>query len=104
MVTMTAKEVLNAAANRIEKLGWCQGSYGVSSEGKPCRTRRMGFETDVVQTDLLGAIRFIDNREPGDEAKSLVQTLLSKENLADWNDDPKRTKEQVIALLRKAAK
>lgn len=78
---MTAYEV-------IQKYGWVQGSIGDCGSGF-C---------------LLGAVweahgqkgcRFVD------DSLLTIGRLIGKD-IDSWNDDPKRTKRQVLAVLKKA--
>lgn len=123
---MTAKQVLNGAAVRLARKGWLQGCYAVTAEdvqassagrkvraGSPCGARGNLLGTEVGATDVIGALRQMSRWSPGnseaatddavDEAKAILRRFLGVENLADWNDEEGRTKEQVIAALKGAA-
>ena len=82
----TAKTIL-MAASLIEERGWCQGEY--SRNGRLC---------------MLGAIRVAEGSD--DDASGAVARLRASMNVKfphEWNDDPKRTKEEVVAKLRAVA-
>lgn len=102
-------QILLRAADRIEKLGWCQHNYGVGENGN---ARRPGGlfdkepdQSPVRETCPIGAIRAVagNDDKAGNEAKARLYAFLGVKNLADWNDDPKRTKAEVVAAMRKAA-
>lgn len=89
-----AKALLKGAA-LIEERGWCQGDY--QSEGRLC---------------VLGAIKVAVGKEPdGDEdtdpivfrAKKAMCASVGIGLIHEWNDDPARTKEEVVAKLRAVA-
>ena len=104
-----ANQVLLLAADRIESLGWCQHNYGVGENGN---ARRPGGLLDanlnqspIRETCPIGAIRAVESdKQKGDEAKAVLSAFLGVKNIADWNDDPARTKAEVVAAMRKAAK
>ncbi len=70
------------AANLIEEKGWCQGALRTQG-GAHC---------------VLGALI---EASPSFDLKPL-QALIG-DSVAIWNDKPERTKEEIIAALRKAA-
>jgi hypothetical protein len=77
------------AADYIEKYGWCQHSH--SKAGTVC---------------LWGAICEANGGDGRlcDDAYDKVETFLQNPiGAINWNDAPGRTKDEVIALLRKAA-
>ena len=100
-------EVLDAAADRIERDGWHQGDFfpdtpsyfGIddiarilNATPKPC----------CVSGALIA--------EAGGSDLSTAETLLMQYlglrwvgELPDWNDNPSRTKEEVVGALRAAA-
>ena len=84
----TVAEVLNAAADLIEKRGWCQ-HLAFDPDGRHC---------------ALGAIWA--QRCPGPlerEAVAAVRRATGSPFVGEWNDAPQRTKEEVVEALRKAA-
>jgi hypothetical protein len=121
---MTVKQVLTGAAKRLQEKGWTQGCYGKMAEefastdgfaavpaGSPCGAGGNLVGIPVAETDVIGALR----QQAGwrasdaanaivDEAKALLRRHLAVDNLATWNDEEGRTKEQVIAALKAAAR
>lgn len=118
---MTAKQVLTGAAKRLQEKGWTQGCYALTAEtrdfegkklpaGMPCGAGGDLIDTPVAETDVIGAMRQMAGRfgvradhDVVDMAKALLRNHLGVENLATWNDEDGRTKEQVIAALKAAA-
>jgi hypothetical protein len=92
-------DVLNAAADLIERDGWVQGRY----QG-PCGEHCM--------TDALIAACQV-KEEKGEEASAwwrlygraadALETGLGTRALPGWNDAPGRTQAEVVAALRAAA-
>ena len=90
-------EILLEAANYIERHGWCQFRLA-TKEGEVCARgairRVLDISTDEVQ---------VLTRE---EAKAIWRLFeyLGQRSVSNWNDYPGRTKEQVVAALRGAAR
>jgi hypothetical protein len=88
------RQVLLDAADSIERLGWIQHALGTGS-GPRC---------------VLGAIHFA-GAERGSgwlwtgtiDAVTKMHAALGRNNLPVWNDAPGRTKDEVLALLRRVA-
>lgn len=85
--------IFDDAVKVIKEYGWTQGQAG---------NERIGY-------CLLGSIWKARMRVKAraDAQKLTITTLievLDEPALATWNDDPKRTKRQVLAALRKASK
>jgi hypothetical protein len=86
-----AKQILNFAADYIEKHGWCQRAMSMP-DGRVClfgSIRAFGFMPDEVHVEL------------GHRLKKITKGYR---NPATWNDALGRTKEEVIKALRKAAR
>ena len=83
------QQTLLDAADLIEKKGWIQGA-----NWRPGR----GF-------CVFGAIdRVAKNDGPAfNDAVKRVYSLIEGHGIAKWNDEPGRTKEEVLAMLRRAA-
>jgi hypothetical protein len=77
-----AQKTLQAAANYIEQHGWCQNA--AETEAGVC---------------ALHAIFLCGGRAPFHAERTLEQRL--GRSIVYWNDDPARTKEEVIAELRR---
>lgn len=96
---MKGYEVLELAAEYIEKNGWHKGaSFGPRRSpdldetaclvGSFCKV----IGTDVSQERLYGG------------AYKLMQSVVSNPRISQWNDAPGRTKQEVLDALQKAAK
>ncbi len=82
-----ANRLIDARQTLLNK-GWIQGQYHAPT-GECC---------------LIGALDTgIDDEREYYNACQAVRVVLNNESLADWNDHPKRKKEQVIAALNQAA-
>jgi hypothetical protein len=88
---MELAEIYSRAADYIEANGWCQYKLK-DEEGKVC---------------LIGSLLAVD---PSDAScirtlRALKQTLSGgyQDSMANWNDTPGRTEEEVIAFLREQA-
>jgi hypothetical protein len=82
---MTAAQQINRAIRRIRRRGWTQGLEGVlKRQGPYC---------------VVGSFR-------ADVPKRVVFCLclaMNDDGISDWNDEPGRTKEEVLAVMRVAA-
>lgn len=107
---MTPSELLDETANVLELFGWTQKIYGDVEEGfctigamRRVRNRCWATPEDmkVVRELLRITISF-----PPDETNRANTHWFGYSNssgIIRWNDSPERTKEQVLATLRKAA-
>ncbi len=99
--------ILERAAELIETKGWTQGSYV-----------RYGNGEEVGDTDydaecfcISGALSHASKKKDFDMmckayyflTDIICKTRNSTKCLEKWNDDPARTKEEVIAFLKSAA-
>jgi hypothetical protein len=100
-------DVLDLAAGHIDKFGWIQGDLWdvVAEREKPpseCPVCAMG----ALNMALHGTPRFPEVR-PGDLAAHDVADYLERRldgtELADWNDAPERTRDEVTRLFRETA-
>jgi hypothetical protein len=106
---MTAREILEAAADQIARTGWCTGSYA-EKNGHPVH-----FEgaDDTCKFCAEGAIRFVANykswtRDIG-QYNSMYEALKTVSQhvqfpVTSWNDMHAKDGEQVVDVLRAAAK
>jgi len=85
-----AADVLNKAADLIERDGWTQGTYQL--DGKRCVDGAISATSHDWSTWR--------NRK---EARELLRDTIGAQILVDWNDAPGRTKTEVVAALRAAA-
>jgi hypothetical protein len=82
---MTPSAVLLAAADLLERDGWCQHNY-MNDQGHRCVSQAI---YDVYRMDWMAAA-------------SLVVHCVSA-SLPEWNDAPGQNAGNVIATLRRAA-
>lgn len=106
---MTTAEVLRAAADRIEKYGWCQGGTGEQGERR-CAMRAISHAIDAafnvtIATDRRSPAAHVAKRAFEGARVALMKHLNLTGGWAvpGWNDAPGRTAEEVIAALRGAA-
>lgn len=85
---MRTRDVLREAAKVIEKYGWHQNDYGNESQGF-C---------------AIGALSKAGPLADIDTAIRALQKHVRRLSIADWNDKPGRTKEEVLKALRGAAR
>ena len=86
-----ASLVLDASADVLDRDGWNQGSY-VEEHGTRC---------------LVGAVKKVEHDfEIRRECYDFLHAVIGEPRtyLTDWNDRDGRTKDEVTAALRKAAK
>ena len=83
----------------LEKKGaWCHGAMARDKDDHPCYPG----SKDAVTWCLLGAIfKAYPERRRGVIYSKMYKFLGLHDSMSTWNDDPKRTKRQVIALLKK---
>jgi hypothetical protein len=102
--TPDTADVLDRAADLILQKGWTQEVHARDESG----------DSDFVTADsavcfcALGAISAAYGSDPSDETGVDAQFHLRKvlpayASIPDWNDDPVRTKDEVVAKLREAA-
>ena len=75
---------------------WCQGHYAFDKYGQPVNPE----SSHAVRWDLLGAIRRVYLQDG--EARTLIYDVLVAKvgPLAEWNDTPGRTQNDVLTLLK----
>jgi hypothetical protein len=92
-----ARERIRKAANLIETRGWTQHVMARDAAGKP--TARFN-DPLAASYCTLGAINAVGG---GIEEVWLLERETGIRDIPNWNDDPERTKEDVVAVLRKVA-
>lgn len=85
---MSPAEILEGAADLIERDGWCQG-HAMNDAGEMCLMQALVFTAS-------GMCEFHKLRR--------ILGHAIDEPIVEWNDRPGRTKEEVITALREAAK
>lgn len=123
LVERTLVEHLQNIKNLLLKYGWCQYAFARDNAGEKVNI----FSSDVTEFCIRGLIyRYADNDELykrillhicGSLDEDLKAKVLALNNLdledrrfvnlataflTDWNDAPKRTKEDVLSLLDKS--
>ena len=105
---MRTRDILRKTAKLLEEKGWTKYYYAVDKKGQPVPP----LSSKAYSFCLVGALCRIVDKDPlsgffGDckKTKPIIKKLNVKVGeLSNWNDDPKRTKEEVIKALRKAAR
>lgn len=83
-----AADIFKKTEQVIERLGWCQESFGDSSS-PVCLFKAL---TIAIASDYVFA-----------DAYSTIRAATGYESIIAYNDEPGRTKEQVIDMLRKCS-
>lgn len=98
----TVPEILNAAADLLEKPGaWTQGTFARSEDGQ-----RVDMWSQEAKCFCVGAaIQRIEGRHRYGAWNRFDGLTRQRgfRHMAEWNDDPKRTQAEVVATLRQAA-
>jgi hypothetical protein len=99
---MDTPQILTKAANIIGERGWFQGASvdpdgtGVCAVG----AMRVAVGLNPLPDDYVPA----DEEDVDHASEEFVQWLgIYAMSVVDWNDSPRRTKEQVITALRECA-
>jgi hypothetical protein len=88
------RELLNRAKNLIENVGWYQGYFS-----------RLDTSGQVCGYCIMGALRQARNEELFGEYSAAYHYIMDKlgvetrVEIFQYNDDPGRTKEEVLALF-----
>lgn len=95
-----ARNVLLNAADLLEKKGWTQGCDARDADG-----RTVALDSELAQSFCaIGAVhRVAAHVHDADEALNVLRRFC-RNGVSPWNDAPNRRKEEVVDLLRKAAK
>ena len=81
----------------VEK-GWCQGGLAIDNNGVQCSI----FSNKAVAWCLIGAMMKVYScRKRKMLYDKMYQFVSPQWDLVEWNDYHKRTKRQVVALLKK---
>lgn len=102
---MNEADVLEKAADLLETQGWCQDVYR-NKAGELC-------SIGAVRTAIWGDARMrttTTNKDDVELANRTLAVLADKVGVepgsvgTEWNDDPWRTKEEVVDAFKHAAK
>jgi hypothetical protein len=107
MKATTIKDTLIAAHWILTHYGWCQGSYYIDNKGQAVWDAEDVKPPSLGGCCLNGALDLVDTeglktRTDAEYLLTKVAKSKNKYNIAEWNDNPKRTKEQVLDLLNQA--
>lgn len=89
---MQPDEVLEKAAEYIAEHGWHQGS-----------AYKYGIGIDFPAACAVGAVSRVTGGSRYDDALDFLSAQVGGVYVPLWNDDPARTKEEVIETMREAA-
>lgn len=98
----TTQKILSRAADIVAQ-GWAQGWYSQDANGN----RTMPDDPNSCKFCAVGAIRKAAAEQSIQNSDTALHHFSNHEgihNIADWNDGPTRTQNQVVAALRNAAK
>ena len=82
----------------LEQKGWCQGVFAKDREGESV----LPHSPCAEQFCMLGALGAVYRDEEYLSATDCLRRTLGETSLTAWNDDPTRTKAEVIAALKRA--
>ncbi len=93
---MDVADVLDAAADYIRRYGHHKGDFRAPGGDACCVLGALSMVDNGIEYAVMGASK---------EARALRVTLqvAGPLSLAEWNDDARRTKRQVITALMEAA-
>ena len=92
----TTKQILLRAARLLETKGWTRGWFARDGHGN----KVLHSSRRASRFCAEGAIFRCGG---GADCRDALRAAADCDNIAHWNDDPKRKKSEVIAALRKAA-
>lgn len=102
-------EVLDGAADVIERDGWCQNDL-TSDDGRHCLMGAIGAHLGTLSESGWWNLLAFDEVESKITAARDAAALAAQidvgpgMNVANWNDAPERTEQEVLDALRLAAK
>ncbi len=91
-----SRDKFTRAWELIEQVGWCQGAYALDEEGRPGGALSLK-PTAYCTVGALCAI-YAHDRPTYYQNYDKLQSELG--NIITWNDDRKRTKDEVISVLK----
>ncbi len=100
-------ELLRKAAFRVgQRGGWTQHYLGRLKNGVGTYVRKALSTSEVQSHCILGALYCEYDRDPVPNIHAAYQAVVQSigtARIADWNDSPQRTQDEVIAALLGAA-
>lgn len=96
---LSVAEILDAAGIYLDDHEWIQGDYYVGEDGKPVRGSQRHHK--VHGCCAKGAILQVVKEDEWayQAACDLTEARLGGQDLDDWQDEPGRTKQEVVDLL-----
>jgi hypothetical protein len=101
-VSKDIANILECAAELIETKGWTQGSYARDANGEAVDLLDKNAECFCI----IGALSHVSwgyDFNIRCKAYQFATNILHDKSLLPWNDDPARTKEEVITFLKSAS-
>lgn len=83
----------------LKTTGWTQGAYARDFSGYSTNKCGEFAASFCVRGAILRCYPGLDSVDITDKLERHVQLISGMDNLIRWNDDPRRTKEEVIAAL-----
>lgn len=96
---MTAPEILRAAATLLIRQGWTQGVTARDAFGLPT----FAGLPEATCWCMLGAIAKVSGIWAPTGPLQLLRTYLGVHGISKWNDEPGRTRAEVVNALLGAA-
>ena len=93
-VDIEVRDLLNAAANTIERYGWEQRQWG---------SRGQGFCVLGAMIEATPNACLFPVHKTFDRARTHLRNTIQCESLTLWNDEEAQSQEQVVRVMRAAA-
>lgn len=99
---LTALDVLKASRAKLEVCELRKFSFAGDSEGRVISV----MDTNAVSFCTLGLIFHVSNEDfdyqRNTKVSEYIQAVIGENSIQSWNDQPERTKEDVLEALDKA--
>lgn len=94
-------DILNAAADLIERVGWTQDQWARTADGSTAQQDG----SDAACFCLWGAVQHVCGNDDSqtDDALAVFRAATGIQTYIEWNDTKGRTREEVVAALRQSA-
>lgn len=105
---MKPSEILTEVARRFEtgEWAWIQHSAAADAAGTPCGSRNPSAAGFCMMGGVARALHDVPDTQSGllyESCRTAIQQF-TRIRVHNWNDAKRRTMEQVVATLKKAAK
>lgn len=94
-----AKELLEDAKQLIIKKGWTQLYYARNAEGYPVEAMDESAASFCIVGALERASLYAYRGSDLRGARKAIHLVVSRGAIADYNDEPGRTKDEIVALF-----